>query len=172
MAKNTLGRNLTFPIYNADGTAFHGLELKKSTSDSVVMSLGDKVTGDVYYIDNTLAVTMQEYIVLNGVKYTLVSPPTIVREGMVTDNTQLKGMTKYSFTFYHPMYMLGNIPFTDIAVTQSQAKYLSQNKTFSWIGTFSEYVAKLNANLASTEWLVVMSSSVSQEKQNEIPDEV
>lgn len=172
MAQNTLGRNLTFPIYNADGTAFHGLELKKSTSDSVVMSLGDKVTGDVYYIDNTLAVTMQEYIVLNGVKYTLVSPPTIVREGMVADNTQLKGMTKYSFTFYHPMYMLGNIPFTDIAVTQSQAKYLSQNKTFSWIGTFSEYVAKLNANLASTEWLVVMSSSVSQEKQNEIPDEV
>lgn len=172
MAQNTLGRNLTFPIYNADGTAFHGLELKKSTSDSVVMSLGDNVTGDVYYIDNTLSVTMQEYIVLNGVKYTLVSPPTIVREGMVTDNTQLKGMTKYSFTFYHPMYMLGNIPFTDIAVTQSQAKYLSQNKTFSWIGTFSEYVAKLNANLASTEWLVVMSSSVSQEKQNEIPEEV
>lgn len=172
MAQNTLGRNLTFPIYNADGTAFHGLELKKSTSDSVVMSLGDKVTGDVYYIDNTLAVTMQEYIVMNGVKYTLVSPPTIVREGMVTDNTQLKGMTKYSFTFYHPMYMLGNIPFTDIAVTQSQAKYLSQNKTFSWIGTFSEYVAKLNANLASTEWLVVMSSTVTQEKQNEIPEEV
>ena len=172
MAQNTLGRNLTFPIYNADGTAFHGLELKKSTSDSVVMSLGDKVTGDVYYIDNTLAVTMQEYIVLNGVKYTLVSPPTIVREGMVTDNTQLKGMTKYSFTFYHPMYMLGNIPFTDIAVTQSQAKYLSQNKTFSWIGTFSEYVAKLNANLASTEWLVIMSPMVTQEKQNEIPDEV
>lgn len=172
MAQNTLGRNLTFPIYNADGTAFHGLELKKSTSDSVVMSLGDNVTGDVYYIDNTLSVTMQEYIVLNGVKYTLVSPPTIVREGMVTDNTQLKGMTKYSFTFYHPMYMLGNIPFTDIAVTQSQAKYLSQNKTFSWIGTFAEYIAKLNANLASTEWLVIMSSSVSQEKQNEIPDEV
>ena len=172
MAQNTLGRNLTFPIYNADGTAFHGLELKKSTSDSVVMSLGDKVTGDVYYIDNTLAVTMQEYIVLNGVKYTLVSPPTIVREGMVTDNTQLKGMTKYSFTFYHPMYMLGNIPFTDIAVTQSQAKYLSQNKTFSWIGTFSEYVAKLNANLASTEWLVIMSPTVTQEKQNEIPEEV
>ena len=172
MAQNTLGRNLTFPIYNADGTAFHGLELKKSTSNSVVMSLGDNVTGDVYYIDNTLSVTMQEYIVLNGVKYTLVSPPTIVREGMVTDNTQLKGMTKYSFTFYHPMYMLGNIPFTDIAVTQSQAKYLSQNKTFSWIGTFDEYIAKLNANLASTEWLVVMSSSVSQEKQNEIPDEV
>ena len=172
MAQNTLGRNLTFPIYNADGTTFHGLELKKSTSDSVVMSLGDNVTGDVYYIDNTLSVTMQEYVVLNGVKYTLVSPPTIVREGMVSDNTQLKGMTKYSFTFYHPMYMLGNIPFTDIAVTQSQAKYLSQNKTFSWIGTFDEYIAKLNANLASTEWLVVMSSSVSQEKQNEIPDEV
>lgn len=172
MAQNTLGRNLTFPIYNADGTAFHGLELKKSTSDSVVMSLGDNVTGDVYYIDNTLSVTMQEYIVLNGVKYILVSPPTIVREGMVADNTQLKGMTKYSFTFYHPMYMLGNIPFTDIAVTQSQAKYLSQNKTFSWIGTFGEYIAKLNANLASTEWLVVMSSSVSQEKQNEIPDDV
>jgi len=99
MAQNTFGRNITFPIYNADGTDFRGLELKKATVDSVVMSLGDKVTGDVYYIDNTLAVTMQEYIVVNSVKYTLVSPPTIVREGMVADNTQLKGMTKYSFTF-------------------------------------------------------------------------
>ena len=155
MAQNTLGRNITFPIYNADGTAFHGLELKKATVDSVVMSLGDNVTGDVYYIDNTLSVTMQEYIVLNGVKYTLVSPPTIVREGMVTDNTQLKGMTKYSFTFYHPMYMLGNFPFTDIAVTQDEAKYLSQSKTFSWIGTLFEFIDKLNANLKATEWLVV-----------------
>jgi hypothetical protein len=169
---NTIGLNIELPIYNSDGSSFHGLVLHKSTYDSVVMSLGDNVTGDVYYIDNTLAVMMQEYIVLNGVKYTLVSPPTIVREGMVADNTQLKGMTKYSFTFYHPMYMLGNIPFTDIAVTQSQAKYLSQNKTFSWIGTFSEYVAKLNANLASTEWLVIMSPTVTQEKQNEIPEEV
>lgn len=151
---NILGLNQTFPIYNADGTAFHGLELKKSTSDSVVMSLGDKVTGDVYYIDNTLAVTMQEYIVLNGVKYTLVSPPTIVRDGMVTDNTQLKGMTKYSFVFYHPMYALGNFPFTDIAVTNDEKRYLSQNKTFSWIGNLFEMIAKLNANLRGKEWVV------------------
>nr|DAQ19357.1 MAG TPA: nucleoid-associated protein [Caudoviricetes sp.] len=154
MAQNTFGRNITFPIYNADGTAFHGLELKKATVDSVVMSLGDKVTGDVYYIDNALSVTMQEYIVVNNVKYTLVSPPTIVREGMVADNTQLKGMTKYSFTFYHPMYQLGNIPFTDVAVTQDQEKYLSQNKTFSWIGNLFEFVQKLRANLKNTQWAI------------------
>ena len=103
MAQNILGRNITFPIYNADGTSFHGLELKKSSHDSVVMSLGDNVTGDVFYIDNTLAVTMHEYILVDGVKFFLVNPPTIVREGMVADNTQNKGMTKYSFVFYHPM---------------------------------------------------------------------
>jgi hypothetical protein len=97
---------------------------------------------------------MQEYIVVNSVKYTLVSPPTIVREGMVADNTQLKGMTKYSFTFYHPMYMLGNFPFTDIAVTQDEEKYLSQNKTFSWIGNLFEFVQKLNANLKNTQWAI------------------
>lgn len=154
MAANTLGRNITFPIYNADGTAFHGLEMKKSTVESVVMSLGDKITGDVYYKDNTLAVTMQEYVLYNGVKYTLVSPPTIVREGMVSDNGQLNGMTKYSFVFYHPMYMLGNFPFTDIAVTSDESKYLSQNKTFSWIGTLFEFIDKLNANLTNTEWIV------------------
>ena len=163
---NTLGLNYTFPIYNADGTSFNGLELKKSTYESVVMSLGDKITGDVYYRSNTLAVTMQEYVLLDGVKFSLVTPPTVVKEGMVSDNSDLKGMTKYSFTFYHPMYMLGNFPFTDIAVTNSQEKYLSQNKTFSWIGTLTEFIAKLNANLYSTEWLVVLSDSVSQEKQN------
>ena len=151
MAANTLGYNQEFPIYNADGTAFNNLVLKKSVVDSVVMSLGDKVTGDVYYRDNSLVVTMQEYIVVDGVKYTLVNPPTILREGMVSDNSQINGMTKYSFEFYHPMYMLGNIPFTDVAIDESQKKYLSQSKTFSWIGTLMEFIAKLNANLASTE---------------------
>lgn len=175
----TLGRNITFPIYNADGTAFHGLEMKKSTVESVVMSLGDKITGDVYYKDNTLAVTMSEYIEYKAnpddeneepVRFVLVSPPTIVREGMVSDNGDLKGMTKYSFVFYHPMYMLGNFMFTDIAVTSDESKYLSQNKTFSWIGTLTDFVAKLNANLATTEWLVILSPNVSQDKRNKMCD--
>ena len=155
MAENTIGRNITFPIYNEDGTSFHNLVLKKATVDSIVMSLGDKVTGDVMYIDNSLSFTMKEYIAVDGVKYSLVNPPTIVREGMVADNSQLKGMTKYSFTFYHPMYFLGNIPFTDIAVTSDEEVYLSQNKTFSWVGNLFEFIAKLNANLANTEWVVI-----------------
>jgi len=172
MAENILGRNYTFPIFNADGTAFHGLEIKKSTVESIVMSLGDKITGDVYYRDNTLSVTMQEYIVYNDVKYSLVSPPTIVREGMVADNGELAGMTKYSFTFYHPMYMLGNFVFADIAVPGSdESKYLSQNKTFAWIGTFVEFIAKLNANLKTTEWVVDIAPSVSQETRNKMCDE-
>ena len=179
MAQNSLGRNITFPIYNADGTAFHGLEMKKSTVESVVMSLGDKITGDVYYKDNTLAVTMSEYIEYKAnpddeneepVRFVLVSPPTIVREGMASDNGELKGMTKYSFVFYHPMYMLGNFMFTDIAVTNDESKYLSQNKTFSWIGTLTDFVAKLNANLSTTEWLVILSPNVSQDKRNKMCD--
>ena len=162
---DTLGLNRVFPIYNADGTAFHDLVLKKATYDTVVMSLGDKITGDVYYKDNTLAVTMMEYIEYkqnpddeneDAVKYVLVNPPTIVREGMASDNGELKGMTKYSFTFYHPMYILADFPFSDVAVTSSQEKYLSQNKTFSWIGTLEDYVAKLNKNLEGTQWVVLI----------------
>lgn len=155
MATSAIGLNRTFPIKNADGTSFHDLVMYKATVDSVVMSLGDKITGEVYYRDNTLSVTMQEYVEYEGVKYYLVNPPTIVREGMVSDNGTLKGMTKYAFEFYHPMYMLGNFPFTDVAVTASEERYLSQNKTFSWIGTLFDFIAKLNANLASTEWYVV-----------------
>lgn len=155
MATNPIGYNQEFPIYNADGTPFNNLVLKKSTVESVVMSLGDKISGNVYYIDNTLAVTMREYVVVDGVKYTLVNPPTVVREGCVSNDSSLNGATKYSFTFYHPMYMLGNFPFTDIAVTQDEQKYLSQNKTFSWIGSLFDMIAKLNANLQGTEWIVV-----------------
>ena len=59
MAKETLGRNITFPIYNENGEPFHNLVLEKAVVDSVVMSLGDKITGDVYYRDNTLDVTMR-----------------------------------------------------------------------------------------------------------------
>lgn len=170
MAQNTLGYNQVFPIYNADGTPFNDLVLKKSVVESVVMSLGDKITGDVYYRDNSLVVTMSEYVVVNGVKYTIVNPPTIVREGMVSDNAQLNGMTKYSFEFYHPMYALGNMPFSDIAVTQDQRKYLSQNKTFSWIGSFVEFIAKIAANLESTEWKIIYLESIPEQTRNKISE--
>ncbi len=113
MDTSAKGLNVKFPIYKADGTSFEDLVLHKSAFESVVMSLGDKITGDVYYKNNSLAVTMQEYIVYEGVHYVLVNPPTIVREGLVKDNSEAKGLTKYSFTFYHPMYMLGNFEFTD-----------------------------------------------------------
>ena len=170
MAQNPLGYNQEFPIYSSDGSSFHDLVLRKSVVESTVMSLGDKVTGDVYYKDNSLVVAMKEYIVVSGVKYTVVNPPTIIREGMVSDNSDLKGMTKYSFTFYHPMYMLGNIPFTDVAAIPSQERYLSQNKTFSWIGTLVDFVAKLNANLESTEWLVDISSVTPIDKRNKMSE--
>lgn len=159
MASENLGRNLTFPIYNADGTSFHNLEMKKATYDSVVMSLSDKITGDVYYKDNALTVTMSEYIEYNGTKFILVNPPTIVREGLAKDNSELKGMTKYSFEFYHPMCLLSNLPFTDVAVTNDELRYKSQDKTFFWIGTCFDYIDKLNKNLENTQWVVVASDS-------------
>jgi len=161
-----IGRNIVFPIYNEDGSSFHNLVLHQSAYESVVMSLGDKITGDVYYIDNTLKTTGHEYIEYrdelrsDAVKYVLVSPPTIVKEGMVSDNSDLKGMTKYSFTFYHPMYMLNNMPFSDVAVVNTDARFRSENKTFSWIGNLFDFADKLNKNLENTEWVVMISNRV------------
>lgn len=152
--------NITFPIYNADGTPFNGLVLRNATFDSVVMSLGDKITGDVYYRDNTLAVTMSEYIEYKrnedseAVRFVLVNPPTVVREGIVSDNSELRGTTKYSFVFYHPMCAVSNFPFTDVAVSSDEQKYLSDSKTFNWIGNLFDMVAKLNKNLQGTQWVV------------------
>lgn len=166
----TIGKNQIFEIKNENGTSFHNLVLRKSTVESIVMSLGDKISGDVYYKDNTLSVTMHEYITYNGVNYVLVNPPTVVREGIVSDNSELKGMTKYSFEFYHPMYQLGNFPFCDVAVTNDETRYLGESKTFSWIGKPSDFVAKLNKNLADTEWIVELSSSFPQDKLDKISD--
>lgn len=166
----SVGRNIVFPIKNADGSSFHNLVMHKATVDSVVMSLGDKITGDVYYKDNTLQCTMQEYVKYNGVKYTIVNPPTIVREGLVKDNSDLKGMTKYSFEFYHPMYILGNLPLSDVAVSNDEKKYLSQNKTFSWIGKPQDYINKINKNLEGTEWIVVKSDRFPEGKDDELSD--
>lgn len=163
MQENTLGLNVSFPIYNANGTSFNDLVIHKATLESIVMSFGDKLTGDVYYKDNSLADVTDAYVYVEGVKYVLVSPPTIVREGLVSDNSELNGMTKYSFTFYHPMYIVGNFPFTDIAVTQDEERYLSQNKTFSWIGNLNDFIAKLNANLRDTEWLVTSAYASEEE---------
>lgn len=175
MAENKIGRNITFPIYNADGTSFHNLVLHRSVVDSVVMSLSDNITGDVYYKDNALAVSMHEYVIFkknpedaseDGVKYLLVNPPTIVREGVVSNNSDLNGMTKYSFTFYHPMYILNNLPFSDVAVSYDEERYLSQNKTFAWIGKPNDFIAKLNKNLENTQWVVVKSDRFPVEKDD------
>ena len=167
---STLGRNIAFPIYNGDGTSFHNLVIKKSTSDSIVMSLGDKVTGDVYYKDNTLECNMDEYILVDGVKYSIVNPPTIVREGLKSENGDLKGMTKYSFEFYHPMYMLGNMAFSDVAVTNAESMFKSHDRTFSWIGNLTDYVAKLNKNLQNTQFIVSISSSIDADSRKVLSD--
>ena len=158
-----IGLNKVFPIYNEDGTPFYNLVLHKTSLDSVVMSLGDKITGDVYYINNTLPITMNEYVLVDGVKYRLVNPPTIVKEGMVSDNSDLHGMTKYSFEFYHPMYLLGNFTFSDIAIDEEEIRYLPQNRSFSWMGTLTDFVAKLNSNLVDTEWVVTLNVTREEE---------
>ena len=170
MAEGVVGRNLKFPIFNSDGTPFNDLVLHKATYDSVVMSLGDKITGDVYYRGTDLAVTMGEYVEYDGVKFVLVSPPVIVREGMVSDNSELKGLTKYSFTFYHPMYMLANFPFSDVAVSNDQKKYLSENKSFSWIGNLTDFVAKINKNLDNTQWYCDISLDVQQSDREKLSE--
>ena len=179
MGTNSIGLNQVFPIYNEDETPFHNLVLRRGVVDSVVMSLGDKITGDVYYKDNTLAVTMREYIEYKQnpedeneepIRYSLVNPPTVVREGLATENGELKGMTKYSFEFYHPMCQLSNFPFTDVATKTGEEKYLSQNKSFSWIGKPQDYIDKLNKNLQGTVWCVRKSDRFPIEKNNELSD--
>lgn len=170
MVEKNLGLNITFPIYKEDGESFHDLVIYKPSYESVVMSLGDKITGDVYYKDNTLAFTMKEYIIYKDVKYTIVNPPTVVREGMMANNNGLNGLTKYSFEFYHPMYQLSNLPFTDIAVSKDEERYLSQNKAFNWIGKPQDYIDKLNKNLEGTIWLVTQSNSFSSKKNDELSE--
>ena len=171
--------NKVFPIYNADGTPFHNLVLRKATYESSVMSLGDKITGDVVYKDNSLEFTMGEYISFKSnfgdtqdeeVKFFLVNPPTVTREGVVSNSSDLKGATKYSLEFYHPMYMLSNFPFSDVAVSSDEKQYLSENKTFSWIGNPIDFFAKLNKNLQGTEWVVIKGSRFPQEKETELSE--
>ena len=170
MAANTLSENITLAIKNADGSSFYNLSLKKFTVDSQVMSLGDKITGDVYYKDNNLPFTMREYVEYDGVKYTLVNPPTVVKEGMVRDNSENKGMTKYSLEFYHPMYQLGNMPFNDVAVSYNESSYMSESATFSWVGYPDDYIAKLNKNLQGTQWIVVKSSNFPSSVESQISE--
>lgn len=151
-------KTLRLPIL-MNGLPFHDLWLNKFVVDSTVMSLGDKITGDVYYPDNSLveeAESKRLYVTYDGIDYVVVNPPTIVREGLVKDNSDLRGMTKYTFEFYHPMYMLNNLPFSDVAVSSDETRYKSEDKTFSWMGYLGDFVAKLNKNLEHTKWVTVI----------------
>ena len=139
-------------IYNEDGTPFHDISLRKHTFSTIVMSLNDKIEGEFYYKDNSLSFTLQEYVEYKGIKYILKNPPVVVRKGMTSENREAKGMTKYSCTFYHEMIELYNIPFTDIAISSSEESYRSEKRTFSWIGTLSMFVQKINSCLVGTKW--------------------
>lgn len=139
-------------IYNEDGTPFHDISLRKHTFSTIVMSLNDKIEGEFYYKDNSLSFTLQEYVEYKGIKYILKNPPVVVRKGMTSENSEEKGMTKYSCTFYHEMIELYNIPFTDIAISSSEESYRSEKRTFSWIGTLSMFVQKINSCLVGTKW--------------------
>lgn len=139
-------------IYNEDGTPFHDISLRKHTFSTIVMSLNDKIEGEFYYKDNSLSFTLQEYVEHKGIKYILKNPPVVVRKGMTSENSEAKGMTKYSCTFYHEMIELYNIPFTDIAISSSEESYRSEKRTFSWIGTLSMFVQKINSCLVGTKW--------------------
>lgn len=166
-----LGENIILPIYNGDGTLFYGLALKKFTYESSVMALDDKISGDVVWIDNQLQVSMNEYVVYNGVPFTLVNPPTIVREGLVSENSDLKAMTRYSFVFYHPMYELSNIPFSDVATSDDEKQYKSQDTSFYWIGYLRDFIDKVAKNLQYTHWEIVLNTS-SLEDEDTILSEV
>jgi hypothetical protein len=126
--------------------------LRKHTFSTIVMSLNDKIEGEFYYKDNSLSFTLQEYVEYKGIKYILKNPPVVVRKGMTSENSEAKGMTKYSCTFYHEMIELYNIPFTDIAISSSEESYRSEKRTFSWIGTLSMFVQKINSCLVGTKW--------------------
>ena len=139
-------------IYNEDGTPFHDISLRKHTFSTIVMSLNDKIEGEFYYKDNSLSFTLQEYVEYKGIKYILKNPPVVVRKGMTSENSEAKGMTKYSCTFYHEMIELYNIPFTDIAISSSEESYRSEKRTFSWIGTLNMFVQKINSCLVGTKW--------------------
>lgn len=166
--------NQTFPIYYDDSNgvrhSFHDIVLRSATYSNTIMSLGRNISGDFVWIDNKLQFTMKEYVVFDDVKYYIVNPPTIVKNGLVKDNSDTKGMTKYSVVFYHPEYQLSSLPFTDIAVTESEEKYLSENKVFSWIGNLVDFVAKLNANFQGTQWVCRIDDSVAQAKRNVLSD--
>ena len=162
--------NLVLDIKNADGTNFNDLKLRKFNV-SPVMSLSGKIEGNVFYPTNTLAFTMNEYVMYNNVKYSLKidNPPTILKKGIAEDNGELKGMTKYSLTFYHPITLLYNIPFTDIAVTSDESLYKSEDTTFFWVGTITELVAKINQNLISKGWSCALQSGfIDDGKQSEV----
>lgn len=168
------GLNIKFAIYYDDANnqrqSFHGIVLHKTSYDNVIMSLGRNITGEFVWIDNKLQFTMKEYVIFNDVKYYIVNPPTVTHNGLVRDNSSEKGSAKYAVTFYHPEYTLGAIPFNDVAVTDDEQRYLSQNKVFSWIGNLTDYVNKLNANLVETEWVCRIDGSVPTAKLNKLSD--
>ena len=169
MAQNNLGQNQVFPIYDENGHSFHNLSLKKSTLELTGMNLGDKITGDVLY-NGTLTFTMREYIEYNGVRYTLINPPTQTRNGLVKDTSSDAGITKYTFVFYHPMALLSSFDFSDVAVSEDEKQYLSESHTFSWIGKIPDYCRKLNKNLEGTEWVCYVGSSVDEAMLNKLSD--
>lgn len=136
-------QNLILYIKNEDGASFHNIRLNKFAYTTTVMAFNSKIEGDFYYKDNSLSFTLAEYVEYKGMKFTLKNPPVIIKKGMTSDNSELKGMTKYTCTFFHEEIELYNIPLIDNRTAK---------RTFSWIGNLTSFLSLINESLKGTKW--------------------
>lgn len=164
---------MVLDLLKANGDPFHDIKIYDFEFNSETMS-GKKITCSFLWKDNTLVSTKKEYVMYNDEKFTMSKAIPIEQKGMLDDNSELKGMVKYTCEFSSEEIILENIYISDLNYDDVVVQTRNGNRNFYFYDNVSKFASFINANLSNTiptlGWTCVTQTGLPYDILSKLPE--
>lgn len=164
---------MVLDLLKANGDPFHDIKIYDFEFNSETMS-GKKITCSFLWKDNTLVSTKKEYVMYNGEKFTMSKAIPLEQKGMLDDNSELKGMVKYTCEFSSEEIILENIYISDLNYDDVVVQTRNGNRNFYFYDNVSKFASFINANLSNTiptlGWTCVTQTGLPYDILSKLPE--
>ena len=164
---------MVLDLLKANGDPFHDIKIYDFEFNSETMS-GKKITCSFLWKDNTLVSTKKEYVMYNDEKFTMSKAIPLEQKGMLDDNSELKGMVKYTCEFSSEEIILENIYISDLNYDDVVVQTRNGNRNFYFYDNVSKFASFINANLSNTiptlGWACVTQTGLTYDILSKLPE--
>lgn len=156
---------MTIYLFDKDGNQFHDIVFNKFSFSGQTMGFDKKISCDFLYPDDKLLPELNkgEYVVFRQEKYFLIKPPVLTQKGLLANAGEQRQMAKYNCEFLSYEAQLQNIPFTDVALPDTdESNYRHGARNWFFFGTVTDLVRRINncllKNAPSSGWTCKLQS--------------